>query len=92
MSNDNPGKKIADIALATALPLLCAPEPCPIHPSGHREPQQPYRARSFWSPDRKHLVTVISASGELSLVDDNGFIWEPSGLERELAEIDRAAE
>lgn len=47
--------------------------------------EPPYYVRTFWSPDRKHLVTANcdilegEANVTLSLQDDNGDVWEATG-------------
>lgn len=40
------------------------------------------RARSFWSPDHKDLITAYVSASDISLMDDNGDIYEPAGDEQ----------
>lgn len=47
-----------------------------------REP--PYRIRSFWSPDKRHLVTACCSAENITVLDDNANIWEPTGPEADI--------
>lgn len=47
-----------------------------------REP--PYRIRSFWSPDKRHLVTACCSADDITVLDDNANIWEPTGPEADI--------
>lgn len=40
------------------------------------------RARSFWSPDHKELITAYVSVDDISLMDDDGDIYEPAGDEQ----------
>jgi len=51
-------------------------------PSQPTEP--PYRVRSFWSPERKHLITVCCSQDDLTVLDDNANTWEPTGPEQDM--------
>lgn len=39
------------------------------------------RTRTFWSPDREYLVTAYVMNGDITLMDDDGKIWQPTGDE-----------
>jgi hypothetical protein len=49
-----------------------------------------YWVRTFWSPDKKHLVTVHVTSGEavniIGFQDDNGDEWEPASDQQNMEE------
>jgi len=46
----------------------------------------PFRVRSFWSPDRKLLMTVYITEDDISMSDDNGDLYEAAGQEQNMAE------
>jgi hypothetical protein len=51
-----------------------------------------YLTRTYWSPDRKHLVTAHVTNGEIvTLQDDNGKEWEPTGTTIRLVDVPRPA-
>lgn len=41
----------------------------------------PYRVRSFWSPEKEYLVTAFCSQDDITLMDDNSAIWQPTGPE-----------
>ena len=50
------------------------------------EDEAPFRVRTFWSPDRKLLMTVYVTEDDISVVDDNGDLYEPAGPEQNMSE------
>jgi hypothetical protein len=53
----------------------------------HETPEPPYYVRSYWSPSRQYLVTAhATPEGIISLQDDNGREWEPSGPQQNMAD------
>lgn len=59
-------------------------------------PPQPYWVRTFWSPDRKHLVTVhVTGAQDVNIIgfqDDNGDEWEPASPQQNMTEASEAGE
>lgn len=57
-------------------------------------PPQPYWVRTFWSPDRKHLVTVhVTGAQDVNIIgfqDDNGDEWEPASPQQNMTEASEA--
>lgn len=49
--------------------------------------EPPYRLRTFWSPDRKYVVTVHATPDYLTLQSDNGVEWEAVGAERDARKL-----
>lgn len=39
------------------------------------------RTRTFWSPNHQYLVTAYVMDGDITLMDDDGKTWEPTGEE-----------
>lgn len=74
---------IQSLADRTAVTCLrCGDEAVSAPPPG-AEP--PYRVRDFWSPCRKYIATACVSADDISLVDDDGKIWEPAGPEQDMA-------
>lgn len=43
------------------------------------------RVRSFWSPHRDLLLTVVVTGRDISIMDDNGRSYEAAGPEEDMA-------
>lgn len=46
--------------------------------------EPPYRVRSFWTPCRKYIANACVSVDDISIVDDNGKLWEPTGPEQDM--------
>lgn len=47
--------------------------------------RDPYLVRTFWSPDRRHLVSAhVTREGIVALQDDNGQEWEAAGPQQDM--------
>lgn len=58
-----------------------------IHPRRLAQPpcaEPPYRVRSFWTPCRKYIANACVSVDDISIVDDNGKLWEPTGPEQDM--------
>lgn len=53
------------------------------------QPAEPYLVRTYWSPDRKYLVTAhVTTEGIVALQDDNGTEWEAAGAQQNVASME----
>jgi hypothetical protein len=50
-------------------------------------PEPPYRVRSFWSPCKRYILNVCVSDENISIVDDNGDIWEATGPEQDMTKV-----
>ena len=56
-------------------------------------PSNLYLTRTFWSPDKRHLVTVHYTTGDIvTLQDDNGREWEATGETIRMEDVPKPAE
>jgi hypothetical protein len=52
-----------------------------------KAPEEPYIVQAFWSPCRKYIATVCVSNQQVSVVDDNGDVWEPTGPAQDMSKV-----
>jgi hypothetical protein len=57
-----------------------------LNPNPPLSTEPPYRVRSFWSIDRRLIITACVSDENISLLDDNGDIYEATGPEQDMTQ------